>query len=41
LPQDKQEVRSRIQDFMHKLLHLPERVRSLWCARTASFSLAA
>jgi transposase len=28
LPQDKQEVRSRIQDFMHKLLHLPEHVMS-------------
>jgi hypothetical protein len=28
LPHNKKEVRSRIQSFMRKLLHLPERVRS-------------
>ena len=28
LPHSKEEVRSRIQGFMRKLLHLPERVRS-------------
>jgi transposase len=39
LPRDKAEVRSRIQDFMRRLLHLPEHVRSYFehpCVQYAS-----
>ena len=40
LPHDKREVRSRIQGFMRRLLHLPEHVMSYFCHPSVQYAAA-
>jgi hypothetical protein len=40
LPHDKQEVRSHIQKFMRRLLHLPEHVMQYFCHPDVQYAAA-